>query len=101
VKEHVKEMIYIMKCRIQVLFLSIAVRFLDSLIMYQPLFAANQSQVVLVFGQMNETPGARMRVSFTSLTMAEYFRETRCMFRSKHIIRSNAISCWLSANLIY
>ena len=40
----------------------IAVRFLDSLIMYQPLFAANQSQVVLVFGQMNETPGARMRV---------------------------------------
>jgi F-type H+-transporting ATPase subunit beta len=79
----------------------IAVRFLDSLIMYQPLFAANQSQVVLVFGQMNETPGARMRVSFTSLTMAEYFRETRCMFRSKHIIRSNAISCWLSANLIY
>ena len=53
----------------------IAVRFLDSLIMYQPLFAANQSQVVLVFGQMNETPGARMRVSFTSLTMAEYFRD--------------------------
>ena len=46
-----------------------------SLIMYQPLFAANQSQVVLVFGQMNETPGARMRVSFTSLTMAEYFRD--------------------------
>jgi F-type H+-transporting ATPase subunit beta len=38
-------------------------------------FAANQSQVVLVFGQMNETPGARMRVSFTSLTMAEYFRD--------------------------
>lgn len=53
----------------------IAVRFLDSLIMYQPLFAANQSQVVLVFGQMNETPGARMRVSFTSLCMAEYFRD--------------------------
>ena len=30
-------------------------------LMYQPLFAANQSQVVLVFGQMNETPGNRMR----------------------------------------
>ena len=28
----------------------------------QGLFAAKQSQVVLVFGQMNETPGARMRV---------------------------------------
>jgi len=53
----------------------IAVRFLDSLIMYQPLFAMAASQVVLVFGQMNETPGARMRVSFTSLTMAEYFRD--------------------------
>lgn len=49
--------------------------FLDSLIMYQPLFAANQSQVVLVFGQMNETPGARMRVTHASLTMAEYFRD--------------------------
>jgi len=44
-------------------------------VIYQPLFAANQSQVVLVFGQMNETPGARMRVSHGSLTMAEYFRD--------------------------
>ncbi len=35
-------------------------------LMYQSLFAANQSQVVLVFGQMNETPGARMRVSHAS-----------------------------------
>ena len=33
------------------------------------------SLVVLVFGQMNETPGARMRVSHVSLTMAEYFRD--------------------------
>jgi F-type H+-transporting ATPase subunit beta len=31
---------------------------------------------VLVFGQMNEPPGARLRVPFTALTMAEYFRET-------------------------
>jgi ATP synthase F1 beta subunit len=53
----------------------IAVRSLDSSTMYQPSFAADQSQVVLVFGQMNETPGARMRVSFTSLCMAEYFRD--------------------------
>ncbi|MGC9469617.1 MAG: F0F1 ATP synthase subunit beta [Anaerolineae bacterium] len=31
---------------------------------------------VLVFGQMNEPPGARLRVPFTALTMAEYFRES-------------------------
>jgi F-type H+/Na+-transporting ATPase subunit beta len=31
---------------------------------------------VLVFGQMNEPPGARLRVPFSALTMAEYFRET-------------------------
>ncbi len=29
----------------------------------------------LVFGQMNEPPGARMRVALTGLTMAEYFRD--------------------------
>ena len=29
----------------------------------------------MVFGQMNEPPGARMRVALTGLTMAEYFRE--------------------------
>ena len=29
----------------------------------------------MVFGQMNETPGARMRVGLTGLTMAEYFRD--------------------------
>jgi F-type H+-transporting ATPase subunit beta len=30
---------------------------------------------VLVFGQMNEPPGSRLRVALTGLTMAEYFRE--------------------------
>ena len=30
---------------------------------------------VLVFGQMNEPPGARLRLPFTALTMAEYFRD--------------------------
>ena len=34
-----------------------------------------RSQATLVFGQMNEPPGARMRVAETGLTMAEYFRE--------------------------
>ena len=32
---------------------------------------------VLVFGQMNETPGVRARIGLTGLTMAEYFREER------------------------
>ncbi|WP_373047594.1 F0F1 ATP synthase subunit beta [Vulgatibacter sp.] len=33
------------------------------------------SQAVLVFGQMNEPPGARARVALSGLTMAEYFRD--------------------------
>lgn len=32
-------------------------------------------KTVLVFGQMNEPPGARLRVGLTALTMAEYFRD--------------------------
>lgn len=34
-----------------------------------------RNQTALVFGQMNEPPGARLRVSLTGLTMAEYFRD--------------------------
>src|SRR6218665_463344 len=34
-----------------------------------------ESQVVLVYGQMNEPPGARARVALTALTIAEYFRD--------------------------
>ncbi len=33
------------------------------------------NQTALVFGQMNEPPGARMRIALTGLTMAEYFRD--------------------------
>ncbi len=33
-------------------------------------------KTALVFGQMNEPPGARMRVGLTGLTLAEYFRDT-------------------------
>ena len=33
------------------------------------------SKTALVFGQMNEAPGVRMRVALTGLTMAEYFRD--------------------------
>ncbi|MDB6178827.1 F0F1 ATP synthase subunit beta [Paracoccus sp. Z330] len=35
-----------------------------------------ESQVALVYGQMNEPPGARMRVALTGLTLAEQFRDT-------------------------
>jgi len=35
-----------------------------------------ESKVALVYGQMNEPPGARMRVGLSALTMAEYFRDT-------------------------
>ena len=75
------------------------------------------SLVALVFGQMNETPGARMRVSHVSLTMAEYFRDAlhqdvlifidnvfqipTSWFRSKYLIGKNAISSWLSAHSLY
>ena len=33
------------------------------------------SKTALVFGQMNEVPGARLRVALSALTMAEYFRD--------------------------
>ena len=35
------------------------------------------NKTTLVFGQMNEPPGARMRVGMTGLTIAEYFRDER------------------------
>ena len=34
-----------------------------------------RAQVALVYGQMNEPPGARARVALTGLTVAEYFRD--------------------------
>jgi F-type H+-transporting ATPase subunit beta len=35
----------------------------------------NESKIALVYGQMNEPPGARMRVGLSGLTIAEYFRD--------------------------
>lgn len=35
----------------------------------------NESKIALVYGQMNEPPGARMRVGLSALTLAEYFRD--------------------------
>ena len=37
--------------------------------------ALKKSYATLIFGQMNESPGARMRVALTGLTAAEYFRD--------------------------
>ncbi|MFN2115875.1 MAG: F0F1 ATP synthase subunit beta, partial [Anaerolineae bacterium] len=37
--------------------------------------AGVMEKTVMVFGQMNEPPGARLRVGLTALTMAEYFRD--------------------------
>lgn len=34
-----------------------------------------ESKAALVYGQMNEPPGARARVALTGLTIAEYFRD--------------------------
>ena len=39
--------------------------------------AAVIDNAVLVFGQMNEPPGARLRVALSGLTMAEYFRDVQ------------------------
>src|ERR1051326_2983919 len=35
----------------------------------------SKSKVAMVYGQMNEPPGNRLRVALTGLTMAEYFRD--------------------------
>src|SRR3546814_13188558 len=36
-----------------------------------------ESKVAMVYGQMNEPPGNRLRVALTGLTMAEYFRDDK------------------------
>lgn len=40
-----------------------------------PVLKPEGSKVALVYGQMNEPPGARLRVALSALTMAEYFRD--------------------------
>ena len=71
------------------------------------------NKTALVFGQMNEPPGARMRVALTGLTMAEYFRDegqdvllfidnifrfTQAGSEVSALLRTNAFSSWLSTN---
>lgn len=45
-----------------------------------------KSQATLVFGQMNEPPGARARVALSGLTLAEYFRESEGETTGKDIL---------------
>ncbi|MCW1913331.1 F0F1 ATP synthase subunit beta [Luteolibacter sp. GHJ8] len=40
-----------------------------------PILSAEGSKVALCYGQMNEPPGARLRVALSALTMAEHFRD--------------------------
>ncbi len=44
---------------------------------YEMIEAGVIDKTALVFGQMNETPGARMRIALTGLTIAEYFRDDK------------------------
>ena len=48
------------------------------------------SKVALIFGQMNEPPGARARVALTGVTVAEYFRDEEGQDGELHIFSTNA-----------
>ena len=71
------------------------------------------SKTALVFGQMNEAPGVRMRVALSGLTMSEYFRDVeqgRAAVHRQHLpfrtgrfggfdpAGAYAVRCWLSAD---
>lgn len=61
-----------------------------------------QSKVALVYGQMNEPPGARMRVALTGLTLAEQFRDqsgTDVLFFVDNIFRFTQAGSEVSALL--
>lgn len=58
------------------MFCGIGERCREGLELYHDMQAAGVLQdMVMIFGQMNELPGARFRVGHTALTMAEYFRD--------------------------
>ncbi|MFT4015158.1 MAG: F0F1 ATP synthase subunit beta [Paracoccus sp. (in: a-proteobacteria)] len=62
----------------------------------------DKSQVALVYGQMNEPPGARMRVALTGLTIAEQFRDatgTDVLFFVDNIFRFTQAGSEVSALL--
>ena len=49
------------------------------------------SRCALVYGQMNEPPGARARVGLTGLTVAEYFRDEEVIY----LIIWNYLNKWI------
>ena len=72
------------------------------------------SKAALVYGQMNELPGARARVGLTGLTVAEYFRDKEGQdvlffvdnilvysgrIRSFSFVRKNTIRSWISTHI--
>jgi F-type H+-transporting ATPase subunit beta len=62
----------------------------------------SQSKVALVYGQMNEPPGARMRVALTGLSLAEYFRDEKhqdVLFFVDNIFRFSQAGAEVSALL--
>lgn len=60
------------------LFCGIGERCREAEELYREMKAADVlKNAVMVFGQMNEPPGARFRVGHTAMTIAEYFRDTR------------------------
>ena len=63
---------------------------------------ASESKCALVFGQMNEPPGARARVALTGLTIAEYFRDIEgqdVLFFVDNIFRFTQVSALLASAL--
>ena len=76
----------------------------------------DESKAALVYGQMNEPPGARARVALTGLTLAEYFRDeegqdvllfvdnifrfTQAGSEVSALLGRIPISSWLSTNFI-
>ena len=76
-----------------------------------------KSKVALIYGQMNEPPGARLRVALTGLAVAEYFRDEEnqdvLAVRRQHLpvhaggvgsvraARPYAVSCRISTQLVH
>jgi F0F1-type ATP synthase beta subunit len=62
-----------------------------------------ESKCALVYGQMNEPPGARARVGLTGLTVAEHFRDAEgqdVLFFIDNIFRFTQVRCTLNGRLL-
>src|SRR4026207_505128 len=69
---------------------------------YVDMAAVSKSKAALVYGQMTEPPGARLRVALTALTVAEYFRDeagTDVLLFIDHIFRFTQAGSEVSALL--